>query len=262
MDGGPVGWETLNTSAYSSWWLDFVVLKGTDYVLVGDYANNRIVKQKMNGTDVTYIDYSLWGSDLGNGMTPTYFDSDSDTLFFSDARNIYRTTIAGELIETVSGTPSKVLFKTSGSKPFEIGVSAYSGQFSLSLNSYKLPISYSQAKSLAAGSWHDMHINYDRSTGTVEAYLDSETIPFITQTGLGTGSEIGDYFYLGSDPTDPNRTFSGAIDNIQFGLPDPDNTAADPAANTAPSMSILPETGRAKRPAGLLKKFVLMFRSP
>jgi hypothetical protein len=136
----------------------------------------------------------------------------------------------------------------------EIGISAYSGQFSLTLNSYQLPISKSEVKNMPNGSWHDLKISYDRAAGTMEAYLDNADTPIISKNGMNAQffrsmSDIGEYFYVGSDPDDPNRTFPGAIDDLVFGTASastitPTPTATSTSTSATPVLAILPETGK------------------
>lgn len=253
---GDASWQEIDTSAYFAWGgPEFVVDEGTDIVYTHS-GTNQIVKLDMNGTEID--SFSTTGGNWPSGIewaTPVFYDQVDDTLYLDDSYNIYHCTTTGEYLETITANPEKVLFKTDGAKPFELSLSAYNGKFGLSLNKYNLPISLSAAQTMTQGSWHDISITFDRSVGSASVFLDGDSTPIIQETGLGSGSEIGTYFYLGSDHDDPNRTFPGAIDDLAFGInpistTSPSASSATPtpssSASKIPVLTILPETGSAR----------------
>lgn len=255
---GNSSWEELDTSTYYAWGgPGFVVKDGTDSIFIGG-SDNKIEKLNMDGTLEGEFVTTSWP---GNPEYPypVFYDNSDNTLYVSDSYNIYHCTESGEYIETITADPEKVLFKTSGDKPFEVTVSAYNGKFGLSLNKYELPISLSSTQTMTSGSWHDMKISFNRSTGTADVYLDNENIisqEELTSSQIKAMSNIGDYIYIGSDPNDPNRTFPGAIDDLTFGAASapttsitPTVTASSTPSPTAANLIILPETGTRNKKA-------------
>lgn len=234
MDQKDASWQVLDVSAWNSWGVTFTIEPGTDYVYIGTDTGD-MVRVKMDGTNASTISSSTWPGVYWAATYPIAFEKNNNVLVSTDYRALYRSTPNGELIERITLNTDKVLFKTNGTNPLELSLSSSNGKFGLSLNRFLLPLEYSAAQTMVEGSWHNVHISYDRLVGTMYAYLDGNEVPFISKTGIGEGSDIGEYFYLGSDPTDPNRNFPGLIDNLQFGL-------ADPLPNV-PALTELPATG-------------------
>jgi hypothetical protein len=248
MDGGDPQTQVLDLSSVISYAPTFTIEPGTDYIYT-DTDAGTIMRTKMDGTNQTFIDFSGW-AEAPLYPTPALYESDTNTVLMFDYQSLYRSTPSGEFVEKFNASPNKVLLKSSGTNPLELEISPYNGRFNLSLNKYELPIEYSEAQTMTAGSWHDIKVTFDRSAGTMNVYLDGNDIPIIQKTGLSsqsvkTMSDIGDYIYIGSDPDDPNRTFPGAIDDLTFGI----NPAAESSSTSTSTSSIingliiLPETG-------------------
>jgi len=250
MNGGDPEIQVLDTSPWSTYGMaDFIVETGSDYVYFNTDSGG-IVRVKMDGTDERIIDTTVWPTTIFyDWVSPLLFESVSNTLIVSDGRNLFRITPEGEYVEEFNLTHDKTLFKTSGTNPFELGVSAYNGKFNLSFNKYNLPIKLSETLNLSAGSWHSMLVSFDQATGTMQAYLDGA--PIIDTSAIDsqlksmiksqTINDFGEFIYIGSDPDDKNKAFPGAIDDVEFGLPDPTSTNL---VSAIPKLLELPATGR------------------
>ena len=253
MDIGDASWQEVDTSAYGPYGgIPFIVQPGTDSIFVTNSDGTGIVKLNMNTSAVenTFDTSSYPGNP--SYLTPAYYDTADNTMFLKGANDIYHVTATGTFIEEISARPDKVLLKSSGNNPFEVGLSAYTGKFSLSLNKYDQPIYFTPTQTMTQGSWHSLKVDFNRTAGTVSLYLDGSTTPAISQSGISSQSfktmaDIGSYIYIGSDPSDPNKTFPGAIDDLAFGV-NPSSGSSTPtpvasATTTPPAMSVLPKTG-------------------
>jgi len=202
-------------------------------IFVTDYNNHRIVKTKMDGTGWTT--YGTNGSGVGNFNYPRgiAYDVTSENIYIVDYQNnrVVQTKIDGSgFLSTF--TKEKILFDAQGSTDelrLVYDIFDYRLRMYLTTASRKLVLE-SQALSLADGSWNNVQVLYDGTSGIISLNVNStEVASLLDDTPWGNLS-CGYYFYIGSRVNSITDRWDGMMDNITI-----THTGSDTTAPTNPS---------------------------
>ena len=223
----------------------------SDFVYVADFNNGRVIKTKMDGSGWTqFTTGSIENPVIGETYKPkdVAYDASTENIYIIDSEN-------DSLVETkadqsnwsrYNADPYKKIFWTSGTNPINLVQSATEGRFIFSLAEGNSPLLKSNPLTWDEGSWHDINLSYDNTAGEVKMYVDS-VLQMTATPGTWVSNSFlagwGDYFYIGSNPSDYNQVYSGLLDQITATLVTVPEITTPPNTLIITDPIVLPESG-------------------
>ncbi len=225
MDG--TGWTTYGS--YGSGIGQFYYPSGIQFdkatgdIYIADNSNARIVKTKIDGSD-----WTTFGTSSVPFLAPGRLSTARDVVYDETSGDMYIVDYqgSGRIIKSkwdlsdwtpFDGSQKRTLFTTSGSNPMTVELVPNRNQIRFTISAGATPyVLHTPSLSLNAGDWHKIKVSYNNSSGEVKILIDGNEIANKTFAPWSNLTNLGYYFYVGSNPIMPSYSINQPIDNFRL----------------------------------------------